>query len=71
MKFAQTAKDGARPQVAAASRANLAGGEFFGPRLELWGDAVQIRGSKHSLDQALAENLWNSSAAITGVDFSF
>jgi NAD(P)-dependent dehydrogenase (short-subunit alcohol dehydrogenase family) len=71
MKFAQTAKDGARPQVAAASRANLAGGEFFGPRLELWGDAVQIRGSKHSRDQALAENLWNSSAAITGVDFSF
>jgi NAD(P)-dependent dehydrogenase (short-subunit alcohol dehydrogenase family) len=71
MKFAQTAEDGARPQVAAASRANLAGGEFFGPRLELWGDAVQIRGSKPSRDQALAENLWNSSAAITGVDFSF
>ncbi len=71
MKFAQTAKDGARPQVAAASRENLVGFEFFGPRLELWGDAVQIRGSKHSRDQALAENLWNSSAAITGVDFIF
>jgi NAD(P)-dependent dehydrogenase (short-subunit alcohol dehydrogenase family) len=71
MNFAQSAKDGARPQIAGASLPNVRGGEFFGPRLELWGDAKQIRGSKHSQDQALAENLWNSSAAITGVDFSF
>lgn len=71
MQFAQSAKDGARPQIAGATLPNLKGGEFFGPRFELWGDAVQIRGTRHSRDQALAENLWNSSAAITGVDFSF
>lgn len=71
MNFAQSAKDGARPQIAAATRDNLVGGEFFGPRFELWGDAVKIRGTRHSRDRALAQNLWQSSAAITGVDFSF
>lgn len=71
MQFAQSAKDGARPQIAAASLPGLKGGEFFGPRLELWGDAIKIRGTKHSRDLALAENLWASSSALTGVDFSF
>lgn len=71
MQFAQTAEQGARPQIAAATRQNLVGGEFFGPRLELWGDAMKIRGTRHSRNVKLAENLWQSSQEITGVELGF
>ena len=66
--LAQTAKQGARSQIAACAW-DLKGGEFVGPKLELWGEPKLIRGSKHSRDLAVAKKLWELTEELTGEFF--
>jgi NAD(P)-dependent dehydrogenase (short-subunit alcohol dehydrogenase family) len=67
-RLAQTAAQGAQSQVYAATAA-LTGGEFVGPRFELWGKPRLIRGSKHSQDSAVSQRLWDLSEEIVGERF--
>lgn len=66
--LAQTAKQGARSQLAACNW-ELTGGEFIGPSLELWGEPKLIRGSKHSRDLAVSKRLWELTEELTGEFF--
>ncbi len=68
-RFAQTAKAGARSQLRAATDASLKGGEFVGPKWELWGEPKLLRGSTRSRNLELASKLWTSSEELTGVKF--
>ena len=68
-RFAQTAQKGARSQIMAATRSDLAGGEFVGPSKELWGEPKLIKGTKQSRDLALMKRFWELSEEITGAAF--
>jgi NAD(P)-dependent dehydrogenase (short-subunit alcohol dehydrogenase family) len=68
-RFAQDARTGARSQVLAATEARLSGGEFIGPKFELWGEPKPIQGSKASRDLATAKRLWELSEELTGQGF--
>lgn len=67
-RFAQDAATGARSQILAATT-SLAGGEFFGPRFELWGEPKQIAGSKTSQNLELSKKLWEVTEEIIGIKF--
>ena len=67
--FAQTAKQGARAQIRAATDGSLKGGEFVGPKWELWGAPKLLKGSTRSRDLEIAAALWRSSEELTGVKF--
>ena len=67
-RFAQDAATGARSQILAATT-SLAGGEFFGPRFELWGEPKQIAGSKTSQNLELSKKLWEVTEEIIGLKF--
>ena len=67
-RFAQDAATGARSQILAATK-QLSGGEFFGPRYELWGEPKQISGSKISQDLALSKRLWEATEELIGLKF--
>lgn len=67
--FAQTAAQGARSQILAALSAEIKGGDFVGPRFELWGIPTKIKGSKRSQDLQAARNLWAMSEELTEVKF--
>lgn len=67
--FAQDAKTGARSQILAATKTSLQGGEFLGPKLELWGDPKLIRGSKRSQDLELSKRLWEKTEELIGIRF--
>ncbi len=68
-RFAQTAKAGAKSQLRAATDASLKGGEFVGPKWELWGEPKLLKGSNRSRDLDIAAKLWQSSEELTGVKF--
>ncbi len=68
-RFAQTAKAGAKSQLRAATDASLKGGEFVGPKWELWGEPKLLKGSSRSRDLDIAAKLWQSSEELTGVKF--
>ncbi len=68
-RFAQTAKAGAKSQLRAATDASLRGGEFVGPKWELWGEPKLLKGSSRSRDLDIAAKLWQSSEELTGVKF--
>jgi NAD(P)-dependent dehydrogenase (short-subunit alcohol dehydrogenase family) len=67
-RFAQTATQGAQSQIFAATNA-LAGGEFVGPRFELWGAPKRIKGSSHSRDLQISQTLWELSEQVVGEKF--
>lgn len=67
--FAQDAKTGARSQILAATKTDLQGGEFVGPKLELWGEPKLIRGSKRSQDLELSKRLWEKTEELIGIRF--
>jgi NAD(P)-dependent dehydrogenase (short-subunit alcohol dehydrogenase family) len=67
--FAQTARQGARSQIRAATDGSLKGGEFVGPKWELWGAPKLLKGSSRSRNLELAAALWESSEELTGVKF--
>lgn len=67
--FAQTAKQGARSQVWAATDDSLKSGDFVGPRFELWGNPKKLKGSTRSFNREIARQLWESSEELTGAKF--
>lgn len=68
-RLAQSAQDGARSQILAATASNLNGGEFIGPGFELWGTPKQIKGSNRSRNLDIAKALWATSEDLTGIKF--
>lgn len=67
-RFAQDAKTGARSQILAATAA-MAGGEFVGPKFELWGEPKQLLGSKGSRDLYVSSRLWELTEELIGSKF--
>jgi len=63
--LAQSPKQGARSQIRAALD-EIQGGEFYGPRLELWGKPTKICGSKLSRDLQESKKLWEMTEELTG-----
>lgn len=68
-RFAQDAKTGARSQVIAALDPDLSGGEFIGPKFELWGEPKRLKGATKSRDLQAMRKLWEISEELTGVTF--
>jgi len=71
--LAQSAEDGALPQLYAATMPDVVGGEYFGPdRLsELRGAPVRVKGTRRANDTADAGRLWDVSERLTGVSFDW
>lgn len=67
--LAQDAATGARSQILAATELALSGGEFIGPKFEIWGEPKQIRGSKRSHDLGLSKGLWEATEELIGIKF--
>lgn len=67
--FAQDAATGARSQVLASIDSSLTGGEFIGPKYELWGEPKQIKGAAKGRDLETMRKLWEISEELTGVSF--
>jgi NAD(P)-dependent dehydrogenase (short-subunit alcohol dehydrogenase family) len=70
-RLAQTATEGARPVLRAATDPTVEGGTYYGPRSRRPGSAIQVRSSKRSHDPAVAERLWEVSEQLTSVRFQF
>jgi NAD(P)-dependent dehydrogenase (short-subunit alcohol dehydrogenase family) len=70
-RLAQTAGEGARPVLRAATDPTVEGGTYYGPRSRRPGSAVRVRSSKRSHDPAVAERLWDVSEQLTSVRFQF
>lgn len=71
--FAQDITIGALPTLRAAIEPQLKGGEYFGPQgfMELRGYPIPVASNELSQDQAIAKQLWQVSAELTGVKFEF
>ncbi len=69
--FAQSAQDGALPQLYAATMPDVRGGELFGPDgpFEARGGPRRVTGSAASRDEAVARRLWERSEELTGVAY--
>jgi NAD(P)-dependent dehydrogenase (short-subunit alcohol dehydrogenase family) len=68
-RFAQDTKTGARSQLMAVLDHSLTGGEFIGPKFELWGEPKLIAGSQTSQDLSLSKRLWELTEEIIGTKF--
>ena len=68
--LAQSAATGARSQILAAASTGFLGGEFIGPRLEVWGTPRIGKGIAPAYDETLADNLWASSEELSGTTFA-
>ena len=60
-------RDGARPQLRAATDPRAKGGQYYAPRLGMVGDAVERGYRDRDLDRAIAD-LWTLSERMTGVE---
>ncbi len=71
--LAQSAADGALPQLRAVTEPDVPGGTYFGPGglLGLRGSPVRVAPSRRSLDRATAEALWAWSERATGVVYAW
>jgi len=69
--LSQSAAQGARPILRAATDPNAAGGEYYGPagRLGMRGHPVTVPSSSCSHDLGAAARLWELSETLTGVRF--
>ncbi|MFF0500008.1 oxidoreductase [Nocardia aobensis] len=65
--FTQSAAAGALPMLRAATDPGVQGGEYFGPRLFVWGSPVRETPSRRARNDRDAEVLWDLSAELTGV----
>ncbi|MES0875254.1 hypothetical protein [Sinimarinibacterium thermocellulolyticum] len=66
--FGQTAAQGARPIIHAASAADVRGGEFYGPDgfMQFRGRPTRVPPSKTARDPLIAARLWDVSERLTG-----
>ena len=71
--YTQSAYMGSLPTVRAVVDPNVKGGEYFGPRglLGHRGYPKQVRSSKLSHNQEVAQKLWDTSEVLTKVNFRF
>lgn len=71
--FAQSAADGALPQLYAATMPDVRGGEYFGPAglFELRGAPIRVESTARSRSQEDATRLWDVSERLTGVRFDW
>jgi protochlorophyllide reductase len=69
--FAQTAAEGARSLVHAASAPDVAGGGYYGPTGlgQMGGLPGLVKPKRHALDAAVAAQLWERSEQLTGVRY--
>jgi len=69
--LSQSAAEGARPILRAATDPNVTGGQYYGPDglLGMRGDPVLVRSHPRSYDRDLARRLWEVSEELTGVRF--
>ncbi|MEI2785284.1 MAG: hypothetical protein V9E82_06230 [Candidatus Nanopelagicales bacterium] len=69
--MAQSAESGARPQLYAATMADVAGGDYFGPKdfFETRGAPKRVGRTSAAKDQAVAAKLWTLSEELTGVHY--
>ena len=67
----QTAEEGARPELFAATAPAVRGGAFFGPtgRGEARGPVGEVAPSRAALEPALGAELWRVSEDLTGVRY--
>ena len=64
----QSARQGAEPQLYAATAPGVMGGQYFGPRRIARGHATPAGMAAQALDGPTASRLWDISKAMTGVD---
>jgi NAD(P)-dependent dehydrogenase (short-subunit alcohol dehydrogenase family) len=71
--YTQSAYMGSLPTIRAVVDPNVKGGEYFGPRglLGHRGYPKQVRSSKLSHNQEVAQKLWDTSEILTKVNFRF
>ena len=71
--MAQSAADGALPQLYAATAPDVQSGEFFGPSgfMEQRGAPKRVKAAKKAYDTEDARRLWELSEQSTGVTYSF
>jgi len=71
--MAQSAADGALPQLYAATAPDVQSGEFFGPGgfMEQQGPPKRVKAAKKAYDAESARRLWEVSEQVTGVTYSF
>jgi len=69
--LSQSAAEGARPILRAATDPDAAGGQYFGPGglLGMRGAPVVVRSHPRSHDSVVARRLWDVSEELTGVRF--
>src|SRR4051794_13647366 len=67
--FAQSADDGARPALYAATMPDVRGGDYWGPDGlgEMRGHPKRVGAAKRARDEAVARRLWDLAAPLTGV----
>lgn len=67
--FGQTAGEGAKSLVYAASAPGVVGGGYYGPTgfKQMGGPPGRVQPARHALDEAVAARLWEASEHLTGV----
>ncbi|MEV6694415.1 oxidoreductase [Micromonospora sp. NPDC051196] len=65
-------REGARPQLCAATATGVRGGQFFGPRgfQEIRGPVTEVRASAPARDPENGRRMWAEAARLTGVTCS-
>lgn len=68
---AQSAEDGALPQLHAAVADDVQPGDYYGPNgfMEMWGPPKRTRGNARARDAVSQRALWERSVELTGEDF--
>lgn len=68
-RFAQSAQQGAQSQIKAVLNQGISGGDFIGPKWEMWGEPKTIRGSSRSKRLDTMQQLWLTSEELTATKF--
>ncbi len=68
-RIAQTAAQGAEPQLRAGTDPLARGGAFYGPKHYFRGRAVEVNPPKAALDAAARARLWEACEQLTGVSY--
>jgi hypothetical protein len=66
-RIAQSAAQGAEPQLRAGTDPLARGGAFYGPKYYLRGRAVEISPPRAALDARARVRLWEACERLTGV----
>ncbi len=69
--LAQSAEDGALPQLYAASAPGVEGGDFYGPNRfrEARGHPTKVQATSRARDPELGRRLWEVSEELTGISY--